>query len=76
MLQQDHEGKPFASKRGTGVKLHFICEDAKLVYEQAQKRGIEASEIEVGNGMDFTDIIDPDGYELCFESPTVEEDTV
>lgn len=76
MLQEDHEGKPVASKRGAGVKLYFICEDAKLVYEQATGRGIEASEIEVGNGMDFTDITDPDGYKLCFESPTIEEDTV
>lgn len=76
MLQEDQEGKPVASKRGVGLKLYFICEDANLVYEQAKERGIAASDIEVGNGMDFTDITDLDGYKLCFESPTIEADTV
>ena len=76
MLQEDHENKPILEKRGAGVKLHFICEDAKLVYQQAKARGLEASDIEVGNGLDFTDITDPDGYKLCFESPTVDPDTV
>lgn len=76
MIQEDQEHKPLGSDRGRGVKIYFICEDAIAVYEQAKARGIEASEIEVGNGMHFTDLTDPDGYELCFESPTVEPDTV
>lgn len=62
--------------RGVGVSLNVICDDAVAVYDEAIARGLEASEPEVGNGMWYTIVRDPDGYKLDFESPTdVPEDT-
>lgn len=72
MIQVDHDDSPISSTRGEGITLYFICESAEAVYNQAIERGIAASDIEIGNGMKYTNIADPDGYSLCFESPTTE----
>lgn len=61
---------------GEGATLCFICEDALALYRELTARGIACTEPEVGNGMWFTDLTDPDGYRLEFESETdVPEDT-
>ena len=57
-----------------GINLTFTCDDAIALYHQSLPLG--ASEPEVGNGLWVTQVTDPDGYKLFFESPTdVAEDT-
>ena len=57
-----------------GINLTFTCDDAIALYHQYLPLG--ASEPEVGNGLWVTQVTDPDGYKLFFESPTdVAEDT-
>jgi uncharacterized glyoxalase superfamily protein PhnB len=57
-----------------GINLTFTCDDAIALYHQY--RALGASEPEVGNGLWVTQLTDPDGYKLFFESPTdVAEET-
>ncbi len=72
MIQVDRDGQEGPDVRGQGIVLYFICENAAAVYNQAQERGIAAAELQIGNGMQYTEIVDPDGYALCFESPATE----
>lgn len=62
--------KQFPDKPGAGVSMNFICADACLYYREVKSRGIDARRPFVGNSMWVTGIVDPDGYELNFESPT------
>ena len=62
-------GKP-QGRAGDGVSICFICEDALAIYDEFVARGIQASEPFVGNRMWVTELTDPDGYKLCFESAT------
>ena len=80
MLQQfrteGHDSRQFSNNKGEGVSLCFFCEDAVEFYRDVRSHGIDASEPHVGNGMWVTQVTDPDGYELAFQSPTdVAEDT-
>ena len=64
------------SKVGIGVSIYFICKDALALYGEFKARGIEAKRPFVGNSMWVTEVVDPDGYRLFFESPTdVDEET-
>jgi catechol 2,3-dioxygenase-like lactoylglutathione lyase family enzyme len=81
MLQQfrteGHDSWVPSGKKGEGVSICFICEDALAFYREVTARGIQASRPFVGNAMWVTSIVDPDGYQLHFESPTdVPEETV
>ena len=74
MLQEfwkegQHANQP-TGKLGEGVSIYFICVDALSIYEDVSSKGIDASEPFVGNNMWVTEIRDPDGYHLCFESET------
>ena len=74
MLQEfwregQHRNLPDGSV-GVGVNVNFICKDALAIYHDIRKRGAEAKRPFVGNGMWVTEVIDPDGYHLFFESPT------
>jgi lactoylglutathione lyase len=74
MLQEywhegDHKNLP-ESPVGVGVTICFICEDAIAVYRQAQTKGLSPSTPVVGNQMWVTELRDPDGYHLLFESAT------
>ncbi len=76
MLQEFRTEFVPAVKVGQGCSICFICEDALAIYRAATARGIQASRPFVGNAMWVTDITDPDGYRLSFESPTdVPEET-
>ncbi len=80
MLQQfrtsGHDARRFASNKGEGVVLCFFCADAVAFYRAVCEQGIAATEPQVGNAMWVTELIDPDGYRLLFESPTdVPEET-
>ena len=80
MLQQfrtsGHDARRFTSAKGEGVELCFFCADAVAFYRAVRERGIAATEPQVGNAMWVTEMTDPDGYRLLFESPTdVAEET-
>jgi catechol 2,3-dioxygenase-like lactoylglutathione lyase family enzyme len=81
MLQEfwsdgDHSNTP-TSKVGVGVSINFTCSDALSIYREFKSRGVEARRPFVGNAMWVTQVTDPDGYELYFESPTdVPEETL
>jgi lactoylglutathione lyase len=55
---------------GVGVSINFICKDALAIYRDVRSRGVAAKRPFVGNGMWVTQLADPDGYSLLFESPT------
>jgi lactoylglutathione lyase len=62
---------------GIGVSINFICQDALALWRDFTSRGLSAKRPFVGNGMWVTEVSDPDGYALYFESPTdVAEETV
>ncbi|GJQ20280.1 MAG: glyoxalase [Bacteroidia bacterium] len=64
-------------KVGIGVAIYFLCDDALAVYRDISSRGVQARRPFVGNRMWVTQVRDPDGYDLFFESPTDEaEETV
>jgi lactoylglutathione lyase len=65
------------TKTGVGVSICFICEDAVALWDDFTARGIPAERPFVGNGMWVTQVSDPDGYHLLFESDTdVPEETI
>jgi len=74
MLQEfkteGHDSRQFSDNRGEGVSLFFFCDDAVAYYREISSRGLEVLEPSVGNGLWVTEMKDPDGYELAFESPT------
>ena len=63
-----HAGAP-EGKLGQGVSICFMCQDALAFYREVTSRGIQAKRPFVGNGLWVTNVSDPDGYQLCFESP-------
>ena len=80
MLQQfrtsGHDARRFGDNKGEGVVLCFFCADAVALYRAVCERGLAATEPQVGNAMWVTELTDPDGYRLLFESPTdVPEET-
>ena len=74
MLQEfrteGHDSWTANGKKGEGVSIYFICEDALAFYREIKSRGLEASKPFVGNAMWVTTLHDPDGYTIHFESPT------
>jgi len=74
MLQEfsteGHGGRRPQGKLGQGVTISFQCMDALAIYREAVSRGLHASKPFVGNGMWVTNLIDPDGYRIEFESAT------
>jgi lactoylglutathione lyase len=74
MLQEFPKAPP--PNAGEGITLNFTCDDAIALYHEFRSRALNPSEPEVGNGLWVTEVIDPDGYKLFFNSPTdVAEDT-
>ena len=75
--KEGHDSWRPEGKVGEGVTLYFICSDALAIYRAAVARGLAATRPAVGNGMWVTELKDPDGYRIAFESPTdAAEDTV
>jgi uncharacterized glyoxalase superfamily protein PhnB len=76
MLQEYRKDFVPKEKRGEGVSICFVCEDALQLYKEFLENGLAPSEPFVGNQMWVTSIKDPDGYKLDFESATeLKEDT-
>ena len=62
---------------GLGVAINFTCVDAVAFYRELRNRGVEARRPSVGNQLWVTQVTDPDGYRLFFQSPTdAPEDSV
>lgn len=80
MLQEPRRDKPtppLEGKPGLGVSITYQCRDAIALYREFLSRGLSPTEPFVGNGLWVTQVTDPDGYNLFFESPTdVQEGTV
>ena len=75
LTEGPHRNVP-ETKLGLGVSINFVCSDALSIYRDFKSRGIDAKRPFVGNAMWVTQVTDPDGYELYFESPTdVPEET-
>lgn len=73
--ERPHMGRP-EGLLGQGIVIYFICDNALAFYEEIISRDIIAGEPFVGNGMWVTELFDPDGYKIVFESPTdVAEET-
>jgi lactoylglutathione lyase len=47
-----------------------MCKDALALYREFKARGVEPKRPFVGNRLWVTQVDDPDGYRLDFESPT------
>ena len=69
MLQEYREQAP-AEKRGVGVSVCFMCEDALAIYKESLSRGLTVVEPFVGNALWVVEFTDPDGYKVFFESTT------
>jgi hypothetical protein len=68
--REGHDSWKPEGKVGVGVTICFQCTDALAIYHAALARGIPATRPFVGNNMWVTDLTDPDGFRLEFESPT------
>lgn len=68
--REGHDAWVPDGKVGVGVSICFICEDAIAIYRELRRRGIAARRPFVGNAMWVTELTDPDGYKLFFESVT------
>ena len=55
-----------------GATVYVICADALAIYHETKTRGLKERRPFVGNGMRVTELVDPDGYRIAFESPTDE----
>ncbi len=74
--KQGHGAGIPEGKLGSGVSICFQCKDALEIFRDARSRGIPARNPFVGNGMWVTNMVDPDGYKVEFESVTdVPEET-
>lgn len=74
MLQEFPKASP--ANAGEGITLNFTCDDAIALYNDYRSRNLNPSEPEVGNGLWVTEVVDPDGFKLFFNSPTnVAEET-
>src|SRR4030095_78566 len=70
--KQGHDFWIPEGKVGIGVSIYFTCEDALAIYREVKAKGLHAKTPFVGNNMWVTELTDPDGYRLFFESPTNE----
>jgi uncharacterized glyoxalase superfamily protein PhnB len=71
MLQQATEEDGPPESRGHGIAFFFICDDAAKIHDELISRGMHLSPPkDAFYGMKQVYVKDPDGYELCFESPT------
>jgi catechol 2,3-dioxygenase-like lactoylglutathione lyase family enzyme len=71
MLQQAEEEDGSAEGRGRGVAFYFVCDDVEQLHTEFSSRGIKLDPIAVAEyGMKQLFVPEPDGYSVCFESPT------
>lgn len=70
MLQRACDEDGPADGRGLGVRFYFICDDVRAEYERLRTYDLDVMPPTVAfYGMNQLFVTDPDGYELCFETP-------
>jgi uncharacterized glyoxalase superfamily protein PhnB len=70
MLQQAEEEDGPSEGRGRGISLYFICDDADAIYADLTSRALQRSPPTIAYyGMKQVVVPEPDGYDICFESP-------
>ena len=70
MLQEYRPERVPKETVGVGVSICFMCADAIALYKEFKSRGLDPKRPFVGNGLWVTQVKDPDGYALFFESPS------
>jgi uncharacterized glyoxalase superfamily protein PhnB len=71
MLQQSDDEDGPVEGRGRGVALYFVCDDAERLHAELSGRGLQLPPVAVAEyGMKQLFVPEPDGYSVCFESPT------
>lgn len=76
MLQEYRKDFLRGEKPGVGVFICFMCNDSLALYKEFLQTGLSPQEPFVGNKLWVVQLTDPDGYSICFESPTeVPEET-
>lgn len=70
--REGHHRNVPTSPVGVGMSICFMCDDAVALYDEFTARGLAMSKPHIGNGLWVTEIADPDGYRLVFESPADE----
>lgn len=70
MLQQSNV-PAMADAPAPTVVFYFVCDDADVLFEEFTQRGLELERPqEAYYGMRQLFVQEPDGYSICFESPT------
>jgi uncharacterized glyoxalase superfamily protein PhnB len=70
MLQLACEEDGPAQGRGRGVTFYFNCSDIMAIHREFTAAGLQLPQPERAfYGMDQVYFTDPDGYQLCFQSP-------
>jgi len=70
MLQQATVEDGPAEYRGHGVGFFFNCDNVDALHAELQKRGLDLKPPTVAfYGLKQVFLKDPDGYDLCFQSP-------
>ena len=71
MLQQACDEDPPPAAWGKGMTLYFLCDAVDAFHRELTERNVTASTPEDAfYGMRQMFVTDPDGYALCFETPT------
>jgi len=71
MLQQADEEDGPTKGRGRGVCFYFMCDDADAMYTELSARSLRLKPPTIAYyGMKQLFVPEPDGYAICFESPT------
>jgi catechol 2,3-dioxygenase-like lactoylglutathione lyase family enzyme len=71
MLQREEAEDGPADNRACGISLFFLCDDADAMHAELAARGLLlAPPRPAYYGMTQLFVPEPDGYVLCFESPT------
>lgn len=77
MLQEYRPAFLPKEKLGVGVSVCFMCNDSLALYKEFSQKGLSPKEPFVGNKLWVVQLVDPDGYNIAFESPSdVDEETI
>ena len=69
MLQSSCEEDGPAAGRGRGATFYFNCDDAAAIHHELTAAGLQLPPPERAfYGMDQVYLVDPDGYQVCFQS--------
>lgn len=71
MLQQRGEGATTTSQPAPEVAFYFVCDDADELHAEFLRKGLPLDPPALADyGMLQVFVPDPDGFVVCFESPT------